>query len=263
VTATIAIPTYNRKAELQSCLASLAMVRGLGDWRIAFADDASPDYQIGELVSDAGLSATVFENPHNLGGNRNIVALLQSCLDRGADPILLLDSDMIAATDMLEFAGRTLAKTDGVLSLYNSVLHAASDSLDDDLLVKATIGGAATLWDAQLLQTVLAGLRGQEDWDWEMCRVVAGLGRRLCVARRSRAQHIGIIGTNNCKFGELEFGIGFTPEHNHHHMALNRTLDMLLLDQNLFRYGPSRMKRPRKLARWKNNILKSLRRHEG
>ncbi len=255
---TIAISTFNRKPELQSCLACLAEARGLDGWAIRIHDDASDDYDIGDIVASSGLAAFVSRNRENLGCDANNVDLLRTCLDAGAQRIFVLDSDLIVASDVLEFIDRNFDRTDGVLSVYNSVLHPVEAIFDGDLLIKNSVGGAATVWDAGLLRSALDRLDGPDCWDWRICDTIAEMKLRIFVASNSRAQHIGISGTNNMRFGELEYGIGFMPENPRHTAALARTLDILLTSQPTYLQGAARLIKKPRLARWADSVAKRL-----
>ncbi len=256
---TIAITTYNRKADLQSCLACLATAQDLDRWSIHIRDDASTEYDIGKVVAEAGISAEINRNSKNTGCDTNNVDLLRACLDAGAKRVFLLDSDMIVTADVLEFIDCTFARTDGVLSVYNSVLHPVGPEIDDDLIVKNSIGGAATVWDARLLRTILDRMDGPDLWDWQMCDIVSDMNIRLCVARLSRAQHVGMDGINSLRFGELDYGTGFILQTKRQSMALARALDTLMCNQQRYLHGPIRNQiKPPQIIRWKNSMAKRL-----
>ena len=255
---TIAITTFNRRVELESCLACLALAHGLPAWTIRICDDASSEYDIAEVVAHSGLPATVSRNPRNLGCDYNTVDLLKSCLSSGADRVFVLDSDMIVMTDIFRFIDRVFDRTDGVLSVYNSVLHPVAGDIDNDLVRKNSIGGGATVWDAGVLCDFMTRLDDPRSWDWRMCDFAAESGVRLCVARHSRAQHVGIGGVNNVCFGELEYGIGFEPQHSRHTAAMAMALDVLMQDQLLYLHGPRRTKRKSRMQRWAGGIAKRL-----
>ena len=250
----IAIPTYNRRAELEACLACLAAAEGLDDWRIVIGDDCSTDYDIAEVVRHTPLAVTVLRNKANLGCDGNSVLLLEACLRKNARRVLLLDSDMIVSSDALSFAERTFARSDGVLSLYNSVLHVEAEAVDSELVRKNSIGGAATVWDASVLKDMLGGLDGPACWDWRICDMAREKNIRLCVAWESRAQHIGINGSNSLHFGQLEYGARFRIETRVQAEAIAGAHEKLMLSQDIYR---PRL-RPSMLQRWRRSIAKRL-----
>ncbi|WP_136660819.1 glycosyltransferase family A protein [Nitratireductor sp. XY-223] len=249
----IAIPTYNRRAEVEACLDCLASVEGLDDWRVIIRDDCSTDYDIADLLKDRPFSATVLRSKSNGGCDRNTVLLLRACLAQNAGRVLLLDSDMIVSRDILRFADRVFANTDGVLSLYNSVLHDEGQIVDDDLVLKDSIGGAATLWDASVLGHMLEGLDGTRYWDWQFCDRARERNIRIFVVRKSRAQHIGIEGSHSVWFGQLDYGVGFRVDTAEQAAAIAIAHDKLMLSQSLYALS----KKPL-LQRWRRSIAKRL-----
>ncbi len=250
----IAIPTFNRRVEVAACLTCLAAAEGLEKWRVVLRDDCSTEYDIADLLGNVPFAVTVLRNETNLGCDGNTVALLKHCIEQNAQRVLLLDSDMIVSSDALAFADKNLARTDGVLSLYNSVLHLEAEVVDAALVRKKSIGGAATVWDATLLKEMLESLDGPDCWDWRFCDRAHAEQIRLFVARESRAQHIGVEGTNSLRFGELEFGAGFHIETMEQANAIAVAYEKLMLSQEYFRPKKKRSM----LARWRRSIIKRL-----
>ncbi|MDA4847152.1 glycosyltransferase family 2 protein [Hoeflea poritis] len=250
----IAIPTFNRRTELEACLACLATADRLEDWPVVIGDDCSTDYDIADVVRHVPFAVTVLRNDTNLGCDGNTVSLLQTCLWNNARRVFLLDSDMIVSSDALSFAERNFGRTDGVLSLYNSVLHGEAEIVDGELVRKNSVGGAATVWDASVLKDMLEGLDGPHCWDWRVCDLAFEKGIALLVARQSRAQHIGIDGTNSLRFGELEYGAGFRIETREHAQAIAVAHEKLMLSQGIYR-PPFK---PSLLERWRRSIVKRL-----
>ncbi len=58
----IAIPTFNRRAELTACLSCLGQAEGLGDWRVIVGDDCSTEYDIAELVKGVPFPCEIIGN---------------------------------------------------------------------------------------------------------------------------------------------------------------------------------------------------------
>lgn len=103
----------------------------------------------------------------------------------------------------------TISVIQGVLSVYNSALHSKLRALDAELVLKSSVGGAATVRDGNLLPELLREFKTDLVRDWQMCRQLIVCEIEIAVARNSRAQHLGIGGTNNRWFGNLDYGIGF------------------------------------------------------
>jgi hypothetical protein len=234
----IAIPTYDRLPELIACLTCLREARGLDRYRIFIRDDASTKFGPDELAQLMPLAERIDRNAVNCGPDLNQVRLLRDCIAAGARRVIVLDSDMIVSPAALDFAERAFERTDGVLSLYNSQHHREVRGIDEELVEKRSIGGAATCWGAALLASVLDGLgtvRGAYDtWDWQAVYLLRAMRRRMIVSRRSYAQHLGISGQNNRRFGSIDYGSGFVIETNSQARFMAAVFDALLSHQHAF-----------------------------
>lgn len=239
----IAITTYNRKVALLSCLNCLAEATGLAKWKVILSDDCSTDYDIHEIAATLPFDCTVLRSTQQLGASGNSVSLLKTCLERGADRIFMLDSDMIVSKDVLAFIEQHFPQTGGVLSVYNSVLHTESSALNDELVLKSSVGGAATIWDSHLLSELLSQFDSDAEWDWQLCKLLASHQIQFSVARNSRAQHLGIGGTNNNRFGSIDYGLGFKIDTHTQALALANAHQSLMSSQSQYMKPPKPPKR--------------------
>jgi hypothetical protein len=245
----IAIPTCNRVSALAACAACLSDVRGLDACRIFVRDDASSEFDQAVLANLFPRAERIDRNTENLGVTANQMLLYRTCIEAGASRILVLDSDMILSPSALEFARGAFERTDGVLGLYNSILHEEMQVIDAHLVEKRSFGGAATFWDAALLGAVIDRMENRAAWDWEAVALLKETGRRVVVSRRSYAQHLGIAGRHNRWFGSIDYGRGFLVETENQARVMADTLTTLLANQHTF-IRPKRERAPlKRLAR--------------
>jgi hypothetical protein len=231
----IAIPTYNRLPELVACLTCLGEVRGVERCRIFVRDDASTEFDLDTLRKLAPNAERIDRNGENIGADPSQIRLFRDCIEARARRILVLDSDLILSPSALEFAAGAFARTDGLLSLYNSLAHAELRDIDEELVEKRTFGGAATFWDARLLADLLdRAEEGVRTWDWEAVAFLGASGRRIIASRRSYAQHLGISGVNNRTFGRIDYGRGFVVETESQARFMAAAFDTLLMHQEAF-----------------------------
>ena len=66
----------------------------------------------------------------NLKADRNMAQMYRDFLETGDEIFIGADSDTIFRPDILHMVNELIGETDGVLSLYNSVLHKAISELN-------------------------------------------------------------------------------------------------------------------------------------
>ena len=236
----IAISSFNRRSFFVACMKCLTEVRGHSDWRVIVHDDASTEYDVHDLLGDYYPHAEAIRHERTLGCDKNNVQLLKAACGSGAKRVLMLDSDLILATDALEFADRVFSRTDGVLSLFNSNLHKVDDEFCPELVTKSTIGSAGVLWEVDFLKGLLAELDDAAHFDWKLSDAVRARGKKICVAKESRVQHIGIVGEHSNGLKGYDWGVGFRVET----VAQGRAIAMIHGTQ---RRRPSKWQRLRRL----------------
>lgn len=248
----IAIPTFNRVRHLVACLASLRRASGLERYRIFIRDDASREFGVNEIARLLPEAESIERNSVNLGADANQFLLFRDCFEAGARRILVLDSDMIVSPSILEFTERTFERTDGFLGLYNSTLHKPRQEVDRALIEKWSAGGTATCWQVDLMRRVIDHCEGnlKTTWDWAANAKLQEMETRILVSRRSYAQHLGIAGTNNGSFGNIDYGLGFVIETAEQARIMAETFDHLMSRQSQFAVPKrSTRRRPRFLRR--------------
>ena len=93
---TIGIPTYNRKEQIQRCVRSI--LPQLNESVCLVVRDNASNYSPASLFTQEELNLFVLQiNPHNIGGDANILSLLASCTTPwcwviGDDDPLMMDS---------------------------------------------------------------------------------------------------------------------------------------------------------------------------
>jgi hypothetical protein len=150
--------------------------------------------------------------------------------------VIVLDSVLILSPAALEFATGAIGRTDGVVSLYNSLAHEELCDIDAELVEKRSFGGAGTFWDARLLERFIADIRESPwGWDWQAVAFLEANRLRIIASRRSYAQHLGISGANNRWFGKIDYGRGFVIETANQARFMAASFDTLMTRQKEFR----------------------------
>lgn len=236
----VAIPVHERGALVRHCLRTAAELVLPAGGEIMVLDDASPTLDVPALIAETGLRCRYERMPQRLGADAMVRQIWRQFLESGHAHLLFLDSDMVANRDAVTVALQLAGRFDGLLSLYNSLVH-PGQAIDDDLVGKPVIGNAGTLWSRELVAMVEAAT-DPEGWaiDHAYCRVLAERGIPIAVTARSRVQHIGIYGTNNRHFGWLEHGQGFLPDSLAQWQALGFVYDDLMSRQRDFLPPPPR-----------------------
>jgi hypothetical protein len=248
----VVIPVHERGELVRHCLRSAAELDLPAGSEVLVIDDASPRLDVPALIAGSGLHCQFERLSGRVGADGMVAEVWRRFIASSHDHLFFLDSDMVANRDAVTVALRLARRFDGLLGLYNSIAH-QGEVLDDELVLKPTVGNAATLWTRELAAIALAavepGVRGSIDHAY--CRVFAGRGIRIAVTARSRVQHIGIYGTNNERFGALEHGRDFRPDSPAQWEAIGFVYDDLMRRQRDFL-------RPRSLGERIKRRLKRL-----
>lgn len=204
----IGVPTYNRVSLVRLNAASLSNSALPGDVILLVVDDCSEDYGL-EFLRACYPAATIVRRERNSGGaDMAAFDLLSRLHATGRQWLLVLDSDLILASDWLERVRPFLPLTDGLLSLFNTANHAPI-SASGGLLQKNTIGMAGTLWRRDVAEEVLAAVPPGWGWDDRACTHVRSSGRRIFSVADSLAQHVGFAEGQNSHPHKGDIGMGF------------------------------------------------------
>jgi hypothetical protein len=223
---TLAIATHNRKHILEKMITSL-FLSDMGEHvHIRIYDDASTDFDEDFLRKAFPGSKTIMRNPVNLGPSKNMHRIFTDFIAQGDDILILTDSDLIFNREWLAVVEQIIDGTDGVMSLYNSVLHTGIlDTFQIDnvsMLNKRTIGGAGAVFKKNIIKKILSDLPPSNTYDWDWSDYLVKSGVRLLVTERSYVQHIGIVGFNSgnyfggdCSGSLCDYGINFIGGNEH------------------------------------------------
>lgn len=252
MSALIAIPTYEREPLVRHCLATAAEMALPPGSEIVVFDDASPSLDVAALMREAGLPVRCRRGSVRRGPSQTSGEIWRDFLAGSHRHLLILDSDMIANRSALVDGLRLRDGFDGLVSLYNSRNHPGV-AAGEDRLVKRKVGNAGTLWTRPLAELVLAELCEDAaivNIDDAYSDLFAQRGVPIVVPERSRLQHLGVVGTNNRYFGNLEHGLNFHPDSERQMLAILAVYDELMSRQQDYvpppprrRWGLSRLSR--------------------
>jgi hypothetical protein len=217
---TLAIATHNRKHILEKMIKSLYMTDIANNINIRIYDDASTDFDEDYLKKAFPDSKSFIRNPVNLGPSKNMHKIFTDFLAYDDDLLILTDSDLIFNREWLDVVERIIDHTDGMMSLYNSVLHTGIQNTlqieNVNMLNKRTIGGAGTVFKKDVVRKIVSELPPSNTYDWDWSEYLVKSGVRLLVTERSYVQHIGLVGFNSGNYfggdrsGSLcDYGINF------------------------------------------------------
>lgn len=204
----IGIPTYNRAALVRLNASSLANALGGQEETVIVVDDCSDEYGK-DFLDDCYPGATVIRRDRNSGGaDMAVVDLLERLLATGRELLLVLDSDLVIASDWAVRAQPLMDRCDGLLSLFNTPTHVPL-STDGGLVEKASVGSAGTLWRRELAAEVLAAVPAGGSWDLRVCAHLRATGRRVFSVSDSLVQHLGFGEGQNSGPHSGDIGSGF------------------------------------------------------
>jgi glycosyltransferase involved in cell wall biosynthesis len=207
----IGIPTYNRKIFVDANAEALRNAEMPSDCNITFliVDDASTEFSTDYLASVYPPGSIVIRRDQNSGGaDQAICDLFRRCVERDADAILLLDSDLIVSKSFISKGLSFLGRSDGVVSLFNTLNHPTKEDLGE-LLVKESVGSAGTFWDGALAREISENIESGRRWDWRFCSYIRDSGRKVFCARNSLVQHLAYYDGQNSNLGSGDYGVGF------------------------------------------------------
>lgn len=244
MSALIAIPTHEREPLVRHCLTTVAEMKLPPGSEIVVFDDASPTLDVEALMRGAGLPVHCRRGAVRLGASRTSCEIWKHFLAGDHRHLLILDSDMIANRSAVMDGLRLRDGFDGLVSLYNSRNHpGVADG--EDRVAKRKVGNAGTLWTRPLAEMVLSELASDNaivNIDDAYSDLFTGKGIPIVAFRRSRLQHLGVVGTNNRYFGNLEHGLGFRPDSEPQMRAILAVYDELMSRQEEY-VEPPRQRR--------------------
>lgn len=208
----VAVPVHERGAVVRHCLAAAAELALPEGSEIVVIDDASPSLDVRQLIAETGLRCRFERREERAGAEGMVREVWARFLASPHRHLFFLDSDMVANTGAVLDGLRLSEGFDGLISLYNSALHAGG-AREGELLRKRTVGNAGTFWSRTLVERVTEWVApGTPSIDFAYCAALESHGVPIAATVRSRVQHIGFGGTNNQSFGFMDHGLGFEPD---------------------------------------------------
>lgn len=256
----IGVPTHNRAAIVRLAARSLANSLAGRNTIVIVVDDCSDEYGK-EFTEDCYPGATVVRRERNSGGADNAgFDLLGRLHATGREMLLVLDSDLVVASDWIARALPLMDRCDGLLSLFNTPNHARL-ATDGPLVEKASVGMAGTIWHRDLAAEVLSSVPPGKSWDMRAAEHVRARGRRIFAVRDSLVQHLGFGSGQNSGPDMGDIGHAF---HDRDTRSLFLLLEGLMYQEQAANRRLSErlkaMERVLKPALWINRKLLPLRR---
>ena len=206
------ITAFNRPEYLEKCLRSVSMIPNNGSLEILIIDDCSTDKRTIELI-DSFVNTWV--KKIRMSKNQGIKNALRTGFNflfaSGCQTVINLDGDAIVKPEFLEVLTTLKARfPDTIVSGFNTqttdpktgkVRHRTIGEFDGYCL-KESIGGInMVINEAQYKAFLLPALKGQNHWDWNLCKMV----KSFVVSKPSVVQHIGIEKGSNLNNPDVAF----------------------------------------------------------
>jgi len=178
-------------------------------------DDSSTEFELDTLKHLFPPRSKVTRRSRTLGSDENARQMYIEFMKSNADLIVTADADLIFHPQWLKAIESNFSKTDGVLSLYNSMLHPTirkSNSGGEVLCEKEHIGAAATVFHRDVLKQILEHFdRPTISFDFKWSAFLRKKKIKILTTERSYVQHIGLSGINCDGLRELDYGLNFDP----------------------------------------------------
>jgi hypothetical protein len=190
----VAIPTHNRIGYVR--LTSSALKGTFPSKDTWIFDDKSTEYSERDLMEWYG-TEHVSQSKNRLKADAMARHILEWFLSTNYDVLVLLDSDLVVASDWVAELKLGLSESKGLLSLYRSAapLH-KSGQCSDVLCQQPSMGNAGTVWRRDLAKRMLSEMSARDggfDWGWsEWCTKNKVPMEAL---KKSAVLHIGMYGS--------------------------------------------------------------------
>jgi hypothetical protein len=183
----------------------------LSSCNIRIYDDCSMEYGIDELKKIFPTAVSIKRNEHNIKADKNMYQMYVDFLTSTDDYFFNADSDLIFSHDWLKSALGLMQETDGILSLFNSVIHPADKIINKNLCIKKYIGAAGTLFRRGRVRELMeqfTDIEEIEGFDWQWSEYFYNKNIPVYCVNNSLIQHIGYTGQNSGAF--FDFGRNYT-----------------------------------------------------
>lgn len=244
----IAIPAFDRAWLFRHCLRSINQLRERALAEVLIYLDAGHEAELEDIVAAELPDAACKVLTQRLGPCKMVQRILSDYVaSPDATRLLVLDSDMIARTDMVSRILSWPERNDMLVSVYNSGLHPAVRPSAARFVHKHAMGATGTIWSRELARLVLEYVPGAAaphgSYDLTYCAFLRERGIPLCCSNLSLVQHLGLRGTNNIAFGKIDYGLNYTPDGPAQVEAMAEVLDDLMSNQGYFLGHPERRRR--------------------
>jgi hypothetical protein len=231
----IAIFTFNRQDLLKKMSESLAMVKGITEESVFVFDDSSREYGDEFLREIFPYAESIIIRNINVGADANVHSAMLDFLETKKDYMVILDSDLLFDSDIINFIKTSIPITKGFFSVYNSCIHESKGKVqigDSQFLAKRTVGAAGMVISRELVGFIINEIPLTRKFDWDICSYLNGQNIPILVSEKSYAQHIGFSGYNNSYLTKYEYAINFIPNNEITQRHLLTSIEKLIILEN-------------------------------
>lgn len=234
----IAIPFYDRVWLLKHCLLTLAKMTGREQVDFVVYLDGGFEQGALRVISEVLPEARTIESPVRLGSSGAVHRMLADYAENPtAERLLVIDADMIVRTDLVKTVLSWPVRTDMIISVYNSVAHQPIVPSPAPFLHKRRLGATGTLWSRDIARLVVDSLPAQGSYDDAFSDFCVSRNIPMCCTNLSLAQHLGVSGTNNRRFGYIDYGLNYTPDGPEQMEAMAQVFNDMMVEQLSFLGG--------------------------
>jgi len=228
---TLAITTYDRSEYLIKMQKSLYASKKIEECNIRIYDDCSKSYDTKYLQQLFPKAKSIIRQKKNLKGDGNLKQAMINFLSTDDDIFVITDSDIIFHPDWIIFLTEHINYTEGVMSLFNSILHTSYEKTiinGNPFLLKDAIGAAGTVMNRKIVKIITEKLQDPRGIDWKFSDILKNVDIRLFVSEKSYVQHIGIHGKHNIGY-RTDYGLNFQPGNDINTEIMNQYYEELLI----------------------------------
>jgi len=196
---TIGIQTYNRKKILETMANSLYNSDLSIPHNIRIYDDCSSEYNKDFLEELFPTAKTIKINQINLKADKNMYQMYIDFLNSSDQLIFTADSDLIFTKNWLNKSVKLINKTNGIFSIFNSLIHEPYEKICEQFCLKKTIGAAGTIFSKERLSEFLSTIKSINNvisLDWQFSEYFEKANIPIYCVNNSLVQHIGYSGQN-------------------------------------------------------------------
>jgi glycosyltransferase involved in cell wall biosynthesis len=205
----IVITTFNRLNFVESQGRSLSLCRGIDQARIFVFDDASTEYTAEKLSEIYPQHSEIFVADTNSGGADYATRIALDFVSKlNTEIIVLLDSDLIISSRVLENVIELMPKSSGFFSLFNAPSHNTL-RVAGEFVVKDYVGAAGCVFSQRILSRILEGVPPGPGFDWRFGDYLKECKIPILSVRDSLVQHIGFANGQHSHSLSGDFGTGF------------------------------------------------------